>query len=146
VLLLALVLCSSCGGTSNPPDAVAKLVITIEGKTHVLVAGRGCFWDEPVYNADKSVAYVIRNEGDPQKGYSAESIVKVSKDGVTDPVFQNSDLKQGNVLELYRVSDDGRRLLVELHFVASKTGRSTHYDTRPVVLDVQKGTISEVEF
>ena len=135
---------TSSGPTSVTVTRPTSLTVTIEGQTHTLSAGSGCFWDKPVYNASNSVAYVLRNRG-RNSGYDAGSIAKTTKDEVIDPVVQCST-SQGNILKIYNVSEDGQRILVELHFVTRKSATSTDYGTRPVILDIKKGTLSEIEF
>jgi hypothetical protein len=134
-----LILFLGVAACSPPPPLTGSrsATITIQGQSHALTAAPGHFWDEAVYNASNSVAYVIRNRGD-ERGYGAESIVKVTKAGVIDPVFAKCATPQGTILKIYGVSDDGERLLVELHFLKRTTGMSTHYGTRPVILDVKK--------
>jgi hypothetical protein len=144
VLLILILGVSAC---SPPPPLTgsSSATITIQGQSHILTAGPGHFWDEPVYNTSNSVAYVLRNRGD-SRGYEAESIAQVTKAGVIDPVFAKCATPQGRILKIYGVSDDGERLLVELHFLKRTTDRATYYGTRPVILDVKKGVINEVGF
>ncbi len=48
-------------------------------------------------------------------------------------------------MKIHRVSDDGKTLLVDLHYLTKRTGHAEYYDTRPVLLDVASGKIREVE-
>jgi len=141
ILCLGVAACSP----SSPGTGSSSTIVTIQGQSHTLTAGSGCFWDEPVYNVSNTVAYVIRSRGD-SGGYNAESIAKVTKGGVLDPVVATCATPQGTILKIYGVSEDGERLLVELHFVKRTTGSSTYYGTRPVILDVKEGVINEVGF
>ncbi|MFC1453517.1 hypothetical protein ACFLSJ_09270, partial [Verrucomicrobiota bacterium] len=94
------------------------MTVSVGERSYTLDAGEGCFWDSPVFNASNTIAYLIRNIGTPSTGYGAGSIVRVSEGGVTDPVVCNADLQdRTSVTEIKRVSDDGKRLLVELHYV-----------------------------
>jgi len=136
------------GPVSNTrPEPQRLMVVTVGDQSHTLDAGTGCFWEGPHFNAGKTVGYLIRNKGTPRGGYNAVSIVRVAETGVTDPVFRNADLPDRNsVTEITRVSDDGKSLLVELHYAAKREGRSTYFDTRPVILDVETGEMKEIEF
>ncbi|MHC4111567.1 MAG: hypothetical protein ACYSUY_10850 [Planctomycetota bacterium] len=135
-------------GCRQAPRTDAKQVVEImvDGKEVSLNAGRGYFWADPVYNDSRTVAYLLKNHGNPSRGYSPHSIVKVTKDLVVDPVVANSEILEGDILQIYKVSMDGLRLLVNLHYVTKKEGQSTHYDTRPVIYNVGKSEIGEVEF
>ena len=123
-----------------------KLVVSVEGQSYTLDAGYGYFWSDPVYNTNNTVAFLIKNKGSLRHGYWNISIARVTKSGVTDPVFSNSTLPdETTVMSINRVSDDGRVLLVELHFVTNKEGPNTYYATRPAWLDVEIGKIREIE-
>ena len=141
------ILCLGVAACSPPLTnyGSSSTTVTIQGQSHTLTAGPGHFWDEPVYNLSNNVAYVIRNRGD-SGGHNAESIAKVTREGVVDPALATCAIPQGTILKIYGVSEDGERLLVELHFLKPKSGSSTYYGTRPVILDVKKGVINEVGF
>lgn len=141
-----LILCLGVAACSpSSPVRGSTTTVTIQGQSYTLTAGSGCFWDEPVYNVSNTVAYVIRNRGD-RGGWDAESIARVNKRGGIEPVVAACATPQGTIFKIYGVSEDGERLLVELHFLKRATGNSTEYGTRPVILDVNKGVISEVKF
>jgi len=126
-------------------DANQVVEVVVDGKAVNLDAGPGYFWDEPVYNDSQSVAYLLKNHGSRSRGYSPHSVVKVTPDGVVDPVVPNATIPGGDILSIYKVSGDGMRLLVELHFVTRKDSQATYFDTRPVTYDVEKGEITEIE-
>jgi len=142
-----LILCFGVAGCfpSSPGTSSSSTIVTIQGQSHTLTAGPGRFWDEPVYNISNTTAYVMRNRGD-SGGYNAESIAKVTKGGVIDPIVPMCATPQGTILKIYAVSEDGERLLVELHFLKRASGSSMDYGTRPVILDVKKGVMNEVGF
>lgn len=145
--IVALVFTLAAGCRQAPgTDAKQVVEIMVDGKEVNLNAGRGYFWADPVYNDSRTVAYLLKNHGSPSRGYSPHSIVKVTKDVVVDPAVANSEILEGNIMQIYKVSMDGLRLLVNLHYVTKKESQSTHYDTRPVIYNVEKGEIREVEF
>ena len=143
ILSLCLIV-AACSPTSLGTNS-SSTTVTIQGQSHTLAAGSGHFWDDPVYNVSNTVAYVLRNRGD-SSGYDAASIAKVTAGGVIDPVVATCVTPQGTILKIYAVSEDGERLLVELYFQKRKTGTSTYFGARPVILDIKKGVINEVEF
>ena len=144
---LGIVACQRQGLVSiTSPKPQRHIVVSVEGQSYTLDAGVGCFWEGPHFNVSNTVAYLIRNKGTPSRGYNAISIAKVSETGVTDPVFRNADLPDRNsVTEITRVSDDGKSLLVELHYVTKREGHSTYFDTRPMILDIETGEMKEIE-
>lgn len=114
--------------------------VRVGGRSISLDAGDGCLWGEPAYNKESTIAYIVRSRGSYFKGTSPENIVRVTQDGVVKTVL-DAAIPSGVVLWIERVSDDGRQLLAELHYVTEQTEDTTHYSSRPVILDADTGDI-----
>ena len=140
VLILLAVLFLSCSKKSPGESIVIQLV----DKAHTLESDPGFFWDTPVYNKDKSICYVLKNEGHEQDGYSPHSLVKVTADSVTT-VTDAEIVRDTSILGIKKVSDDGSRILVELHYVSEKDGFETSYKMRPAFVDVESKEIIEID-
>jgi hypothetical protein len=48
-------------------------------------------------------------------------------------------------MEIFDVTDDGSRLLVELHYSHKKEGDSTFYRTYPYFMDTKDGKLTPVK-
>lgn len=149
ILLCLLISCliTSCCSPFNdayPEEDLRKIKIIINGEAKELDAGAGYLWTSPTYNKAKTICFLIKNKGN-SSGWSPHSIVKVTLSNV-ETVFKDGDLGEDtSILEITTASDDGERLLVRLHYVSRKEGGTTHYKTKPAILEVKSKEIKEIE-
>jgi hypothetical protein len=119
--------------------------ITLEHNGEVLDAGKGCFWSKPVYNKSKDICYIIKNRGDESGFHDPEVIVK-STSTLTKDVLSQSDLGEGSsIIEIFKVSEDGARIFVNLHYMTQHDINGTVFQARPVFVDVGNKKIIEIE-
>ncbi len=108
-------------------------------------AGSGYFWDTPIYNQSKTVCFIMKNQGISSTGWSPHSIIKVTSQRI-ETILVNSDLNENwTISKIFNVSEDGKRLLVDIHYISKQEFSRTHFKTRPVILEVQTKKLIEIK-
>ena len=129
LILLFTVLMSSCASSDSSEIIIFSNKVT---------SGQGYFWGKSLFNQERNVCAVIKNQGSQNDGWSADSIFIFSKD--KGYIIINCALEEGHIIKLHSISDDGKNLLVDLHYKINGS-----YKTKPVIFDINSRKFTDIK-
>ena len=122
--------------------------IVIDGKAKEFKAPKGKFWDDLIVCKNRSAAFFVLHRGDPKKGSSIEDLHRYSadqKDEEPVAIPLKTELDEARIMDIFDASDDGSRLLIQLHYSYKKDGNSKFYRTFPYFFNTQDGKVTPVK-
>gem|GEM_PF-3166608 len=151
LLLLVLASWTSAGeiASAEYTDESQRVIrILIDGEVKEIKAPQGKFWEDLIVCKNRSAAFFVLRRGGPNSGYWNEDLHRYSTDQKEDgPVAipLKTELDDASITEIFDATEDGSRLLVELHYSYKKDGNSTFYRTYPYFLSTQDGKLTPVK-
>lgn len=138
ILSFIIVLFCSC---SNSINAEAPRVITLFNQEKD--AGKGYFWSEPFHCKNQDICYILKNEGNLE-AWSVSSLVKITPQTTKD-IFKNKGSQERYITKIYKVSDDGKYLLVDVGYLSKKEGYTKIFKYKPMILDANTSELIEID-
>jgi hypothetical protein len=134
-------------------EAQTAIEIHFDGKTTQFKAEKGKFWDHLIVTGDKKKLFFVQCRGDKRSGawnedlrcFSVEAPVPAGEEPTTAAIPLKTELSEASIMNIYDVSADGNRLLIELHYCYEKGERSRKYRTFPYFLDPKDGSVTPVK-
>lgn len=140
-------------------DSGEQIEIRRGAKRENITPPSDCFWAEPVCDANGEFMFVISNRRQAG-GYGSDQLYRVRlpartdapEDITVDQLFSTAELTHDafedlRITDVYAVSDDGRRLLVQVGYVDTSKSEQGHwyFSYRPFFLDVESRALVQVE-
>ena len=110
----------------------------IDGVDKEVAAPSGNIWDGLIVSKDKKKAFFMMKRGTTKRawleGLQRFDAEPAGKSSNPSAVPLKTDLEEAKILKIHDVSDDGARLLVDLHYAYEKTADRTRYRSYPYFL------------